>query len=269
MKEVLFDQRDRIYFLTDCSQLNEALGGFGIQSGNLVVVQAPTGEGKTTFMMRLAINAAKEHKVAYISCGEQDEKELSVRFICMIRQIKYQGVQESSYTPEQVKDLKSFAEHSEAFSNIDVFYEENDPITLSHKLADDGYKFIFIDYLGCLLAPTQDQQYQFLTRVASALKNLATEKNIGIITAMQTNRSLLSALKDPTLDPVSVDETFMADSIGPARKATICLSWFNYKNKRYLVLYKNRFNGQKCSAVIGVDPLSYTWIEYFNPDEGF
>ena len=110
-----FEERPRINFLTDSTQLNNALGGYGIESGNLVVVQSPTGDGKTTFMMRLAILAAKEHKVAYISCGEQDLKELSVRFACMIHGRKYLGVHKESYNEKDYDELTEFCKYSKCF----------------------------------------------------------------------------------------------------------------------------------------------------------
>lgn len=264
-----YEERERISFLTDSQQLNDALGGNGIESGNLVVVQAPTGEGKTTFMMRLAILAAKEHKVAYISLGEQDLKELSVRFAKMIQHKEYKGVHKSSYDENELEETKDFCEHSKCFNNIEIYYETTDACATVNTAIKDGAQFIFIDYIGCLLAEQQDQQYSFLTKVASWLKEKATEHNVSIITAMQTNRLLLKELKDPELDPVTVDESFMGDSIGPAKKATICITWFRYKKNRYLTLYKNRFNGEKLSIQVDVEPYSYKWNEYFKPESGF
>ena len=264
-----YEERPRISFLTDSKQLNDALGGYGIESGNLVVVQAPTGDGKTTFMMRLAILAAKEHKVAYISLGEQDIKELSVRFVKMLRGKKYEGYHIDTYTQEDLDEEKDFVEHSRCYKNLELYYETGDVCKTITDAINAGAEFVFIDYIGCLLAEQQDQQYAFLTRVASWMKEKATEHNVGIITAIQTNRALLTELKELEFDPVTIDETFMADSVGPARKATICISWFRRKGTRYLTLFKNRFNGEKLSIQLDVEPYSYKWNEYFKPESGF
>lgn len=269
LQNVQYEDRERISFLTDSQQLNDALGGHGIESGNLVVVQAPTGDGKTTFMMRLAILASKEHKVAYISCGEQDIKELSVRFAKMIRSKKYEGVHKESYDPADLEEEEEFLEHSKCWENLEIYYEEDDLCNTVKQALADGAKFIFVDYLGCLLAERQDQQYAFLSRVASWLKTFATDNNIGIITAMQTNRSLLRELKESDFDPEGINEEFMADSIGVAKKATICISWFRKKDTRYLVLFKNRFNGEKLSIQVEVNKYSYKWTEMFKPEAGF
>lgn len=269
MQEVLFKQTPALSFLTDSPTLNYALGGKGIMVGNLVVIQAPTGDGKTTMMMRLAINAAEQgQKVAYISLGEQDITELTIRFACMITENKYLGSYEELYKKEEM-EMISKATTYEAFKNIDIFYDEHLKNATFDKIIEDGYKFIFIDYLGCLLGPDKDSQYQYLTDVASYLKNLATDKDICIITAMQTNRNLLTALREPNFDPLSIDETFMADSIGPARKATICISTFRKGDDRYLVLFKNRFNGEKVSEKISVDYKSYKWTEIMDTKLGF
>ena len=129
MKKVALKDTEIISFKTDSTTLNETLGGDGIETNNLVVLQAPTGEGKTTFMMRLAINASQQgHKVAYISLGEQSEDELQIRFICMIRSIKYRGVKAKHYTDSQQLWInEAFDDESckDILDNIDTYYDEN------------------------------------------------------------------------------------------------------------------------------------------------
>lgn len=267
--EIQFEEREVLSFLTDSKQLNDALGGYGIESGNLLVVQSPTGDGKTTFMMRLAILAAKGHKVAYISCGEQDVKELSVRFARMVQGEQYKGVQKSRYTEDEYNEIIKCCNNSKCYKNIEVYYETQDVCSTVINAVKAGAQFVFIDYIGCLLAEQQNQQYSYLTKISSWLKEYATENNVGIITAMQTNRLLLNELKQPEFDPITIDGEFMADSIGPAKKATICISWFRRKGTRYLTLYKNRFNGEKLSIQIDVEKNSYKWNEFYKPDAGF
>ena len=274
------DENKIEYVKTDSEQLNEILGG-GLRTGNLVVVQAPSGAGKTTFMMRLFIRALLANKpVAYISIGEQDEKEVFERIACMYCKIDYATFID---TREQ-KDCEAIAQFLDRFGQLIHIYYSDDPFEVHEDaeghitrdinpilkdIDEHKVKFIFMDYLGAVLADQVDSQYSYLTKIAAKLKNKCTDKNIMIMTAMQTNRPLKSELRLDTLDVTSVDETFMADSIGPARKASICMSLFQYKGQYYLNVFKNRLNGKLKAIQIQFKPINYEWVEFFNGKEGF
>ena len=64
-------------------------------------------------------------------------------------------------------------------------------------------KFVFMDYLGAVLADQLDSQYSYLTKIAAKLKNKCTDNNIMIMTAMQTNRPLKAELRSDALDITS------------------------------------------------------------------
>ena len=268
------------YVKTDSEQLNEILGG-GIRTGNLIVVEAPSGAGKTTFMMRLFIRCLLARKpVAYISIGEQDETEVFERIACMYCKIDYSTFIDTR-TEEDCDKITYFLEK---FGDLIHIYYSDDPFdehnaaqgepnnefkTIMRDINENKIKFIFMDYLGAVLAEQLDSQYSYLTKLAAGLKNRCTDNNIMIMTAMQTNRPLKAELRLDTLDVTSVDETFMADSIGPARKASICMSLFQWKGQYYLNVYKNRLNGKLKAIQMDFKPTSYEWVEFFNGKEGF
>lgn len=265
------------YVKTDSLSLNDMLGG-GLRTGNLVVLEAPSGAGKTTFMMRLFIKALLAKKpVAYISIGEQDENEVFERIACMYCKIDYAKFIDSR-DEEDCKRIKLFIEK---FRDLIHIYYSDDPFeahtnldgTISYEINpimkdihDGKVKFIFMDYLGAVLADQLDSQYSYLTKLASKLKTWCTDYNIMIFTAMQTNRILKSELRIDTLDVTSIDETFMADSIGPARKASICMSLFQWKGQYYINIFKNRLNGNLGTIKIDFKPISYEWDELFGKD---
>lgn len=268
------------YVKTDSEQLNEILGG-GIRTGNLIVLEAPSGAGKTTFMMRLFIRCLLSRKpVAYISIGEQDETEVFERIACMYCNIDYATFIDTRDEDDCNKItcfLEKFGDLIHIYYSDDPFEEHNvaqgepnnDFIPIMRDINENKVKFIFMDYLGAVLAEQLDSQYSYLTKLAAGLKNRCTDNNIMIMTAMQTNRPLKSELRSDTLDVTSVDETFMADSIGPARKASICMSLFQWKGQYYLNVYKNRLNGKLKALQMDFTPTTYQWVEYFNGKEGF
>ena len=265
---------------TDSEQLNEMLGG-GLRTGNLIVVQAPSGAGKTTFMMRLFIRALMARKkVAYISIGEQDATEVFERIACMWNKIDYANFIDTR-TPEDCDKIRYFIE---SFGDQINIYYSDDPFSptedengnihydinyIMKDIKEKEIKFVFMDYLGASMADNLDSQYSYLTKLAAKLKNACTNRNIMIFTAMQTNRALKSALKENNFDPSSIDETFMADSIGPARKASICMSLFERQGQYYLNVFKNRLNGKLGVIQFNFKPINYEWVEFFNGKEGF
>lgn len=271
MVKFIPEEGNIISFLTDSYSLNCALGGQGIETGQLVVLQSPTGDGKTTALQRLALKAADQgHKVAFVSLGEQSMKVLQAKLICMLIGIPYKGKKAARYTDAQLEMIKRTQEPDSPYQpilqNIDYSYGDGcsgEVNLLMHvrKLADEGYKFIFLDYLGNLIAKNNDNQYMFLATTANKLTQLAEEKDVTIITAMQTNREFSKAMREEDFDVTSVDENFMQDSIGVARKATICISWFTYKGSRYLNLYKNRDYSDKLTIKLNIKPKTYEWVE--------
>lgn len=266
------------YVKTDSEQLNEILGG-GIRTGNLIVVEAPSGAGKTTFMMRLFIRCLLARKpVAYISIGEQDETEVFERIACMYCNIDYAtfiDTRDEEDCDKVTCFLEKFGDLIHIYYSDDPFEEHkaaqgepnNDFTPIMRDINENKVKFIFMDYLGAVLADQLDSQYSYLTKLAAGLKNRCTDNNIMIMTAMQTNRPLKAELRLDTLDVTSVDETFMADSIGPARKASICMSLFKWKGQYYLNVYKNRLNGKLKAIQMDFTPITYQWVEFFKGKE--
>lgn len=266
------------YVKTDSEQLNELLGG-GIRTGNLIVVEAPSGAGKTTFMMRLFIRCLLARKpVAYISIGEQDETEVFERIACMYCNIDYAtfiDTRDEEDCDKVTYFLEKFGDLIHIYYSDDPFEEHkaaqgdpnNDFTPIMRDINENKVKFIFMDYLGAVLADQLDSQYSYLTKLAAGLKNRCTDNNIMIMTAMQTNRPLKAELRLDTLDVTSVDETFMADSIGPARKASICMSLFKWKGQYYLNVYKNRLNGKLKAIQMDFTPITYQWVEFFKGKE--
>ena len=259
------------YVKTDSDTLNELLDG-GLKTDNLIVLQAPTGVGKSTVMMRLAIRALIAHKkVMYYSCGEQSVEELKTKIICMLAAVPFRGYGKLDYSEDEYNKITdAFEKYKEMFDNLYFGYCDNGVcIDDFSEAIKNGVSYIFIDYIGSCLADTLDSQYAFMTRMASDLYHYAVNKHVCIFTAMQTNRALKAELRNPQCDLDSIDETFMADSIGPARKASICLSLVEYQGQKYLTVFKNRGNGKLGHICIEFRENTYQWVEMFNPKAGF
>ena len=256
-----WDDREEDVVSTDLSSLNEALGG-GLRTSNLIMLQAPTGEGKTTTFVRWACLALLQgKKVFFYTINEQDKQEMLIRIKCALCRINYKSKNSNKYDEKEKERMKSDYIKN-LLKNLVLAYSEN-AINTSYldKVVSMGCNYIFIDYLGNDLPNRSDETYSHLTKRAALLKNFATKNNVCIVTAMQTNRNFSKDRELQDFNPASVDESYMADSVGPARKATVCLALFNYKKEKYLKLYKNREFASTGLIKIRFEPNSLKMIE--------
>lgn len=265
---------------TDCKELNECLCG-GLRTGDLIVFEAASGCGKTTTLQRLAINSAEQcKKCMFISGGEQPAEEIVERMACMmcgydysefIKEYKDDQVENAKSKLERIIDYVDVEYSEDPFANYKI--EDNKPYTYDMeqfilKAVNEGIQFIFFDYIGSSLPELADSTYAYYTHMATILKSWATKYHLCIVTAIQMNRAFKEAIKNDkkyhNFDPNLVDETFMADSIGPARKASVCIAYFEHNGQRYLNVFKNRLNG-KCKLIpVKVDETNhtYSWSEF-------
>lgn len=255
---------------TMSKKLNEMLGG-GLRTDNLIVIQGPSGCGKTTFLQRLALDCINAgERVLYISAGEQDCRELAERFCCMIKEIDY-----DAYISQNTTEMKTAvldAQKSIADKMVLMYTENPRAVLKTMNITEmeymleyakhEGIKYIIFDYLGSVIADTADSQYALLTKIAGDLKNYATDNHACIITAMQTNRTLKEYLKTKQIDYTMLDESFMGDSIGPAKKGSICMTICNDKMQntiKHINVFKNRLNGNLGDVCVYIDRPSYKW----------
>ena len=75
IKEIEVDRRERVY--SGIGELDRVLGG-GIVAGSLVLVAGDPGIGKSTMMLMLSGNLAKQHVVLYVS-GEESAAQIRLR----------------------------------------------------------------------------------------------------------------------------------------------------------------------------------------------
>lgn len=185
---------------TGVPQLDEALGG-GIAQGELSVIMAPTGGGKTAWLVWIAIQAVRAGKrVQYVTLEVPDYEIQHRALRCMLKEPTKaitRAMWERGTKRLRKKDLFRIIEHSPQTVSVDE---------LSREMADDR-EILIVDYADNLSAPYANSSYEALGQVYEGLKALGMSRRIPIWTASQVNRP---AYQD---DVKTIGVEFVSDSI--------------------------------------------------------
>jgi replicative DNA helicase len=176
--------------------LDRITGGF--QAGNLIVLAARPGMGKSALMANFAEYAALNGKnaVALFSL-EMSESELAQRFIASQASIKGDDLRKGKVPParwgkilaasNRLAESALFIDDSSDLSVLDVRAKTR---RLAQQQAD-GLGLVLIDYLQLMRATGQsDNRAEQVGQISRGLKTLARELEVPVIALSQLNRGV-------------------------------------------------------------------------------
>jgi len=220
----------------------------GLGAGELGVVIAPTGAGKTHVLVHLGAQALKQCKNVLYYSYELNERAIGVRFDSHLLEIN------STDCYEQRERIKKFyEENSENLGRLKVKYYPTGSATVntirSHveKLGvQEKFRpdLIIIDYAGIMRSTEKYELLRLeLKKVYEELRSLANELDVPIWTASQSNKE--GADKDV------VDLTNMAEAYGQAHVADFILG-LSRKSADKSTGYGNIFVAKNRAGMDGV-----------------
>jgi replicative DNA helicase len=176
--------------------LDRITGGF--QAGNLIILAARPGMGKSALMANFAEYAAlnSEKAVALFSL-EMSESELAQRFIASQASIKGDDLRKGKVPParwgkilaasNRLAESSLFIDDSSDLSVLDVRAKTR---RLAQQQAD-GLGLVLIDYLQLMRATGQtDNRAEQVGQISRGLKTLARELEVPVIALSQLNRGV-------------------------------------------------------------------------------
>ncbi len=187
--------------------LDRLLGGF--QKSDLIIVAGRPGMGKTGFMLTVLKNAALRAKkrVAMFSL-EMSNEQLVHRLIAQQTGINTQKLRTGKLSND---DLTFFIEAIDIFGETKIFLDDTPAITpmqlrtkcrrlhMEHHL-----DLIIIDYLQLMSGDTgNENRVQEVSGISRALKMLAKELDVPVLTAAQLSRGV--ERRDPKDGPMLSD----------------------------------------------------------------
>jgi len=178
---------------TGLKDLDTQIGG-GLFAGEMAIVGARPGMGKTTIVMNIANNAAVSHIVLVCSvemtvAGITDRDVASVLGVTT-NEVRRGGYDEDTYVRITSEGLKTI------IGRQLYFYHES-PLTTAKILQAGvnmqlrhGLDLIIIDYLGLLDDDYGNSQYERTGYVSRKLKQIAMKLDVPILVAHQLNRGV-------------------------------------------------------------------------------
>jgi replicative DNA helicase len=164
------------------------IGFFG---GELIIIAARPGRGKTTLSLQMAKSISEEYgRVLYFSLEMQPNK-LGIKFIANHTRINSRRILSGDLNEqERDKILNSFPKLSKMrLTMIKNRYSLNQILTTIRKQAvKQKLAAVFIDYIQLIELSTREPRHLQLAEVSRRLKQTADEFNIPIIVLSQLTR---------------------------------------------------------------------------------
>ena len=178
----------------------------GFRGGDLVILAARPGVGKTSFALNLATNAAKAGVAVTFFSLEMGAEQLVQRILCSEARVSLSKLR-SGLIAEG--DWGALAEHSGKLSQLDFYIDDAPGLTILearakarrelHGIKEGQKGLIVVDYLqlmqpspGTKSKSTNDQ----VGEISRGLKILAKEMNMPVIALSQLSRAVEQRGKD-------------------------------------------------------------------------
>ena len=167
----------------------------GLQNGNLIVVAARPGVGKSSFVTNLARNVAvdAEKPVAMFSL-EMSRWEIGMRLLCAEARVPWDRIRTGHPNAE---DWSRIVESAETLHEAPLFVVDSGNVTIVDirakarrlRSSRQGLSMIIVDYLQLMSGHGRiESRQQEIAEISRSLKLLAKELDIPVIAVSQLNR---------------------------------------------------------------------------------
>jgi KaiC/GvpD/RAD55 family RecA-like ATPase len=250
---------------TGISLLDDALGG-GIRRKELCVVCGGTGDGKSQFLIQVAIECALKRQVAAYITLEVSTEVIGRRFAANLTGIPYDMIKSGAML-EEAKDLlrkktipmptiKEFSSGVTTVGDIRTWLK-NTEVHMRRP-----FDLLVVDMADHLCAPKEKGDYTGYKIVYNDLRNLAREQNKWLWTATHSTRK-----KDKQK---RIDVDHVSDSMHKARLADtlVTLSFDDDTRDIEIYLAKGRdIEGKKLVGTIPTDFATSMIVRVARPAE--
>lgn len=175
---------------TGYSELDVLLGD--LRPGQLIYLAARPGVGKTTLALNMFTNMMHQgHRGLFISL-EVTRAEIFKKIVSDQLDILFELVRDDKVTIEQAKEIEYFIQKNCIEYVIDQISRnlDNFKIEIKRQKQKLGLSFIMLDYVQLMSDSSKKSKYEEVSNVSTALKQMAKELEIPIISMCQLSREL-------------------------------------------------------------------------------
>jgi replicative DNA helicase len=169
----------------------------GLHAGELIILAARPGIGKTSLAMNIAMHAAlKEDKAVAIFSLEMPADQLLMRLLASSARVDMKKLRGGRLTPH---DEEKFQEMAGALYNAPIYIDDSgglSPFDLRAKARrlkqkDPRLSLIVVDYLQLMHQKGKVESRQLeVSEISRSLKQLAKELEVPVIALSQLNRKV-------------------------------------------------------------------------------
>lgn len=178
---------------TGFNRIDSIVGGF--KPGQMIVLAARPGMGKTALALNVAVNAARDEKTVLIFSMEMTNIDLGNRFLSMSSNIDLQSMGKGDLSPE---DMEMLVEGMESLGDKNIYMADTQNLTIldmknkcRRLTKEKGLDLIIIDYLQLMNAPIKsDNREREISYLSRSVKQMAIEIGVPIILLSQLSREV-------------------------------------------------------------------------------
>lgn len=174
--------------------LDRLLGG--LQKSDLIIVAGRPGMGKTSWLLSVALNAARARARVAIFSMEMSNEQIVQRLVSSETGISTQNLRLGKLDD---REWTLFVEATGNLSNVRIFLDDTpaqSPIQMRTKCrrlyAEHGLDLIMVDYLQLMNSGSGrvENRVQEISFISRQLKQIARELNVPVLAAAQLSRAV-------------------------------------------------------------------------------
>lgn len=168
----------------------------GWREGQLIILGARPGQGKTALGLEFGLNCAYQHlaeggPVLFVTT-EMTRRQLMQRAVCNRARIDYKDLLMGKLNKDDEARMEEVAED---LGDVPFYMNDRFDVSvsevismISYAVSAFGVKLVVVDYLQNLRKPPRANDYEHITHSTKRLKQAALKWNIPVIALAQLNR---------------------------------------------------------------------------------
>lgn len=185
------ERRDKEVIFTSMKMLNRHTGGF--EKGDLIILSAPSGVGKSALAMNIV------HDVAYVSNkaalylnSEMSDKQQARRYAALLSGVSHNSIRNG--IDPNFGGFEKVVAAAETFAKKQIYTVTIPDLQLTNVVAEIrrmvdrfGVELVVVDYIGRMdtMSLKDLQEWQMMEQSARVLKTTAQELNVVVVMVAQ------------------------------------------------------------------------------------